>query len=158
MELFPSSFSEYLDIMNEEPSPITFKEYNEEGGFAIYLKSRKPETLRQLLKDMVQCDIVSRYNLRSSKIIMKMALYLLTNIGREFSYSNLARTYNQGSTNSAISFVSHLEDNYLMFTVSGFDFSLRKQQISPRKIYSIDNGLSSANSVFFLKPGKNIGK
>ncbi len=80
VELFPSSFSEYLDIRNEEPSPITFKEYNEEGGFPIYLKSRKPETLRQLLKDIVQRDIVSRYNLRSSKILMEMALYLLTNI------------------------------------------------------------------------------
>ena len=102
VELFPFSFSEYLDIMNEEPSPITFKEYNEEGGFQIYLKSRKPETLRQLLKDIFQCDIVSRYNLRSSKILMEMALYLLTKIGREFSYSNLARTYNLGSTNTTI--------------------------------------------------------
>ena len=80
VELFPSSFSEYLDIRNEEPSPITCKEYNEEGGFPINLKSRKPETLRQLLKDIVQRDIVSRYNLRSSKILMEMALYLLTNI------------------------------------------------------------------------------
>ena len=101
------------------------------------------------MKNIVQRDIVSRYNLRSSKIIMKMALYLLTNIGREFSYSNLAGTYNLGSTNTSISFVSHLEDSYLMFTVPIFDFSLRKQQISPRKIYSIDNGLSSANSVSF---------
>ena len=53
LESFPFSFSEYMDIMNEEPSPITFKEYNEEGGFPIYLKSRKPETLRQLLKDII---------------------------------------------------------------------------------------------------------
>ena len=68
VELFPFSFSEYPDIWKEEPSPITFKEYNEERGFPIYLKSRKPETLRQLLKDIVQRDIVSRYNLRSSKI------------------------------------------------------------------------------------------
>ena len=149
LELFPFSFSEYLDIRNEELSSITFKQYIEEGGSPIYLKSRKPEILRQLLKDIVQCDIVSRYNLRSSKIIMKMAPYLLTNIGREFSYSNLARTYNLGSTNTAISFVSYLEDSYLLFTVPRFYFSLRKQQISPRKIYSIDNGLLSANSVFF---------
>ena len=77
-------------------------EYNEEEGFPIYLKSRKPETLRQLLKDIVQCDIVSRYNLRSSKILMEMDLYLLTNIGREFSCLNLARTCNLGSTNTAI--------------------------------------------------------
>ena len=95
-------------------------------------------------------DIVSRYILRSLKIIMKMALYLLTNIGREFSYSNLARTYNLDFKNTAISFVSYLEDSYLMLTVPRFDFALRKQQVSPRKIYSIDNGLSSSNFVTFL--------
>ena len=37
-----------------------------------------------------------------------------------------------------------------MFTVPRFDFSLRKQQVSPRKIYSFDNGLSSVNSVSFF--------
>ena len=149
VDLFPFSFPEYLNFKNERPSLITFKEYNEEGGFPIYLKSGKPEILRQLLIDIVQRDIVARYNLRSSKIMMEMALYLLTNTGKEFSYSNLGKTYGLGSTNTAISFVSYLEDSYLLFTVQRFDYSLRKQQVSPRKIYSADNGLSSANSVSF---------
>ena len=149
VDLFPFSFPEYLNFKNERPSLITFKEYNEEGGFPIYLKSGKPEILRQLLIDIVQRDIVARYNLRSSKIMMEMALYLLTNTGKEFSYSNLAKTYGLGSTNTAISFVSYLEDSYLLFTVQRFEYSLRKQQVSPRKVYSVDNGLSSANSMSF---------
>ena len=149
VDLFPFSFPEYLNFKNERPSLITFKEYNEEGGFPIYLKSGKPEILRQLLIDIVQRDIVARYNLRSSKIMMEMALYLLTNTGKEFSYSNLGKTYGLGSTNTAISFVSYLEDSYLLFTVQRFDYSLRKQQVSPRKVYSVDNGLSSANSMSF---------
>jgi predicted AAA+ superfamily ATPase len=149
VDLFPFSFPEYLNFKNERPSLITFKEYNEEGGFPIYLKSGKPEILRQLLIDIVQRDIVARYNLRSSKIMMEMALYLLTNTGKEFSYSNLGKTYGLGSTNTAVSFVSYLEDSYLLFTVQRFDYSLRKQQVSPRKVYSVDNGLSSANSMSF---------
>lgn len=149
VDLFPFSFPEYLNFKNERPSLITFKEYNEEGGFPIYLKSGKPEILRQLLIDIVQRDIVARYNLRSSKIMMEMALYLLTNTGKEFSYSNLGKTYGLGSTNTAISFVSYLEDSYLLFTVQRFDYSLRKQQVNPRKVYSVDNGLSSANSMSF---------
>ena len=149
VDLFPFSFPEYLNFKDERPSLITFKEYSEEGGFPIYLKTGKPEILRQLLIDIVQRDIVARYNLRSSKIMMEMALYLLTNTGKEFSYSNLAKTYGLGSTNTAISFVSYLEDSYLLFTVQRFEYSLRKQQVSPRKIYSVDNGLSSANSMSF---------
>lgn len=156
VDLFPFSFPEYLNFKNERPSLITFKEYNEEGGFPIYLKSGKPEILRQLLIDIVQRDIVARYNLRSSKIMMEMALYLLTNTGKEFSYSNLGKTYGLGSTNTAISFVSYLEDSYLLFTVQRFDYSLRKQQVSPRKVYSVDNGLSSANSMSFSSDNERM--
>ena len=57
--------------------------------------------------------------------------------------------FNLGSTNSAISFVSYFEDSYLLFTVSKFDFSLKKQLVNQKKVYSIDNGLTNANSSSF---------
>ena len=41
--------------------------------------------------------------------------------------------FNLGSTNSAIGYVSYLEDSYLLFTVSKFDYSVKKQAISPKK-------------------------
>ncbi|MHB1622598.1 MAG: ATP-binding protein, partial [Cuniculiplasma sp.] len=50
------------------------------------------------------------------------------------------------SVNTAISFVSYLEESYLLFSIKKFDFSLKKQLVNPKKIYSIDNGLSQANS------------
>ena len=78
-----------------------------------------------------------------------MALYLLTNVGKEFSYNNLRKTFNLGSTNSAISFVSYFEDSYLLFTVPKFDYSLKKQLVNPKKVYSIDNGLTNVNSSSF---------
>jgi predicted AAA+ superfamily ATPase len=61
----------------------------------------------------------------------------------------LAKTFNLGSTNSAIAFVSYLEDSYLLFTVSKFDYSLKKQAVNPKKVYLIDNGLADVNSVLF---------
>ena len=78
-----------------------------------------------------------------------MALFLTSNIGVEFSYTSLAKTFNLGSTNSAVAFVSHMEDSYLLFTVSKFDYSLKKQAVNPKKVYLIDNGLEAVNSVSF---------
>lgn len=78
-----------------------------------------------------------------------MALYLLTNVGREFSYSGLRKIFDLGSTSSVVSFVSYFEDSYLLFTVPKFDYSLKKQLVNPKKVYSIDNGLSNANSTSF---------
>lgn len=148
-ELFPFSFGEMLALKNKKPSVNSFEEYLNKGGFPEYLKYNKADILRELLNDIIARDIVVRHKLRNPKIVKEMALYLLTNIGREFSYNNLKKTFSLGSTNSAIAFVSYFEDSYLLFTVPKFDYSLKKQLVNPKKVYSIDNGLSSVNSVSF---------
>jgi predicted AAA+ superfamily ATPase len=78
-----------------------------------------------------------------------MAIYLITNVGKEFSYNSLRKIFKLGSVNSAISFVSFFEDSYMLFTVPKFDYSYKKQVINPKKVYSIDNGFSNINSASF---------
>lgn len=148
-ELFPFSFKEMLAFTGKKPGIDSFEEYFAKGGFPEYLKYNKSEILQELLNDIIARDIVVRHGLRDSRIVKEMALYLLTNVGKEFSYNNLKKLFNLGSTNSAISFVSYFEDSYLLFTVSKFDYSLKKRMVNPKKVYSIDNGLSGANSVSF---------
>ena len=116
-ELFPFSYPEYLIFTSTKAGPETFNEYLKKGGFPEYLRFGRSEILQELLNDIVMRDIVVRHKLRSPKSIKEMALFLISNIGVEFSYNSLAKTFNLGSTNSAISFVSYLEDSYLLFTV-----------------------------------------
>ena len=148
-ELFPFSFKEMLAFTNLKPSTESFEKYLQQGGFPEYLKYNKAEILQELLNDIIARDIIVRHKLRETKIVKEMALYLLTNVGKEFSYNSLKRIFNLGSTNSALAFVSYFEDSYLMFTVPKFDYSLKKQIINPKKVYSIDNGLSNVNSASF---------
>jgi predicted AAA+ superfamily ATPase len=148
-ELFPFSYQEFLNFTSKKIGADSFGEYLKSGGFPEYLLYCKTEILQELFNDIIMRDIVVRHKLRSPKVIKEMALYLITNVGVEFSYNNLAKTFNLGSTNSAVAFVSYLEDSYLIFTVSKFDYSLKKQMVNPKKVYSIDNGLSSANSISF---------
>ena len=57
--------------------------------------------------------------------------------------------------NTVKSYVEYLEDSWLIFTVNRYDFSVRKQQQAPKKIYGIDTGL--LNSIgFAFSP--NLGK
>ncbi|HUX98768.1 MAG TPA: ATP-binding protein [Candidatus Deferrimicrobium sp.] len=148
-ELFPFSFKEMLTFSKQEPNINSFEEYFQKGGFPEYLKYNKTEILQQLLNDIIARDIIVRHKLRDVKTVKEMALYLLTNIGNEFSYNGLKKIFNLGSTNSALSYVSYFEDSYLMFTIPRFDYSLKKQLINPKKVYSIDNGLSNVNSASF---------
>lgn len=148
-ELFPFSYGEFLSFTEKKPGADSFDDYLHQGGFPEYLKYGKTEILQELFNDIVLRDIVVRHKLRSPQTIKEMALYLLSNIGTEFSYNRLAKTFNLGSTNTATAFVSHLETSYLLFIISKFDYSLKKQAVNPKKIYAIDNGLASVNSVSF---------
>ncbi|MEK6926188.1 MAG: ATP-binding protein [Nanoarchaeota archaeon] len=148
-ELFPFSYTEFLLLINEKSSINSFERYFIGGGFPEYLKLKKSAILQELFNDILIRDIAIRHKVRSLKSLREMALYLLTNVGKEFSYNSLKKTFNLGSTNSAIAFVSYLEDSYLMFTVPKFSYSLKKQLVSPKKIYSIDNGLTNINSASF---------
>lgn len=148
-ELFPFSYSEFLNFTSRQREPSSFSEYLQKGGFPEYLRYGRSDILQELFNDILMRDIVVRHKLRSPKTIKEMALFLVSNVGVEFSYNKLARAFNLGSTNSAISFLSYLEDSYLFFTVAKFDYSLKKQAVNPKKVYAIDNGLADANSVSF---------
>lgn len=148
-ELFPFSYREFLKFTDKDGGVKSFQEYMTKGGFPEYLKVGRAEVLQELLNDILVRDIAVRHKLRNIKTIKEMAMYLLTNVGKEFSYNSLKKTFSLGSTNSAISFVSYFEDSYLLFTIPRFDYSLKKQLVSPKKAYTIDNGMSNTNSASF---------
>ncbi|MEW6528366.1 MAG: ATP-binding protein [Candidatus Micrarchaeota archaeon] len=145
-ELYPFSYIEFLEFTKQNPDVDSFEEYLRNGGFPEYLKERNPEVLRHLLGDIVARDISIRHKIRNLKTLNEMALYILSNFGKEFSYNSLKKIFELGSVNSVISFISFFEDSYLAFTVPRFDYSMRKQLVNPKKLYSIDNGLSRINS------------
>jgi len=150
-ELFPFSYAEFLEFTHKQPSPESFNAYLLHGGFPEFLKTTNIEILQELLQDILARDIIVRYGLRESRIIRDLALFLLTNVGKPFSYNALAKQFHLGSVNSIIVYISYFEDSYLLFTLPRFDYSLKKQQISFKKIYSVDTGLSGANSASFSK-------
>jgi len=150
-ELYPFSYSEYLKKFKAKASEKTFEDYLKYGGFPEFLHQKNENILQELVNDILARDIVARYNLRNTKMVKEIALYLLSNVGKEFSYRNLRKMYNLGSVNTVISLVGYLEDSYLLFTIPQFDFSYKKQLINSKKVYAIDTGLVEANSVSFSK-------
>jgi uncharacterized protein len=132
-ELFPFSYFEFLNFSSKKEGVDSFGEYLQKGGFPEYLKYDRSDILQELFNDIVMRDIVERHKLRSPKAIKEMALFLIFNVGVEFSYNSLAKAFGLGSTNSAIAFVSYLEDSYLLFTFSKFDYSIKKQAVNPKK-------------------------
>ena len=150
-ELFPFSFKEFLDYSNFKPSIDSFKKYFQSGGFPEYLESKQNFVLQELLKDVVIRDVAVRFGIRNSGLLKKLAIYLISNVGKEFSFNSLKKMFSVASVQSVIDYVSFFEDAYLIFTVPKFSYSYKEQQVNPKKVYSVDNGLSAANSISFSK-------
>jgi uncharacterized protein len=150
-ELFPFSYLEFLKFFNQKPSEKTYSDYLYKGGFPEYLKDNDITLLHELLKDVLMRDIVNRFGIKNIAILKKLAIYLLTNVGKEFSYSSIQKMLEIKAVQTVIDYISYMEDSYLIFTIPKFSYSYKKQQVNPKKVYSIDNGLSSANSASFSK-------
>ncbi|MFH1225294.1 MAG: ATP-binding protein [Candidatus Diapherotrites archaeon] len=150
-ELFPFSYREFLRYHKHRPSADSFAKYLTAGGFPEYLEKREGYALQELLRDVIMRDVAVRFGIRNSDLLKKLAIYLVSNVGKEFSYNSLKKTFSVASVQSIIDYISFFEDSYLIFTIPKFSYSYKEQQASPKKAYSIDNGLSAANSISFSK-------
>lgn len=140
-ELFPFSYSEFIRFKNIKKNISAFDLYFKLGGLPEYLQFENPQVLHQLFEDIIMRDIVARYGLKNPNQIKELALYLITNIGKEFSNNNLKQLFNLGSANTVASYISYFSDSYLFFTIPRFSYSVKQQIRNNKKVYSVDHGL-----------------
>ena len=150
-ELFPFSYQEFLVFEKKEAGLQSLENYLKKGGFPEFLKIKNEEVLQNLFKDIVLRDIAIRHGIRNTKVLVDVALFLLSNVGKETTYSSLRKAFQIGSTNSVIDYLTWLEDAYLLFFLPKFSWSSKSISVNPRKVYAIDNGLIAANTLSFSK-------
>jgi predicted AAA+ superfamily ATPase len=153
LELYPFSFREYLNFRNvehkkgvqtsKEKSLLRglLKDYAGEGGFPLVVKERDLDLINQYFQDILYRDIVARYRIVQVNEIKQLALFLISNTGKLFSYSTLQKLAGIKSTQSVKSYVDYLENSFLFYFLRKFDYSVKKQMMNSRKAYVVDTGL-----------------
>ena len=158
LEIYPLSFREYLAFHGERvdnrlafvDKKLTinrmFEKYLHEGGFPKVVEYADPSQKRELLisyKDSVMLrDIVARYALKEYRVLEEIAAFLLSNSGISQNINKLKNSFGI-SYDMAKAYLEYLVNAYLLFEVSKFDYSLRKQHANDKKFYSIDLGISN---------------
>ena len=146
--LFPFSFAEYLKTSGGEKTEIekmaALDIYVEQGGYPepLLKKINRHNYLRTLLQSTLYKDIVKRYRIRSVQGIEDLALYLMSNIAREYSYNALAGITRCRSVHTIDKYIRHLQEAYLVFSIPRFSFKVKNQVGQNKKIYCTDNGLA----------------
>ena len=153
-ELFPFSFAEYLAYTEKEiPQKSFFSteakvqlhsdfiRYFSKGGFPAYLQSGNSQYLKSLYESILYRDVMVRNGLTNEKEILELVHFLASNTSKLFSYNSLTKVIGVKNATTVKSYLSFLENTYLLFLVNKYDFSVKKQIQNPKKIYFIDLGI-----------------
>lgn len=151
IELFPFSYGEFLSFNNLKRGPESFDQYFSSGGFPEYLEEKDDDYLRTLLRDIITRDIAVRRNIINENQLIRLAVHLLSNIGKEFSYNSLSKILEIKSVRTVIDYCDYLKESYVTDFIPQYSTSIKKQLVNPRKSYSIDPGLARANSISFSR-------
>ena len=168
LNITPLSFSEFLD-WNKIDVKQTFSRgqinkiknllnlYLNWGGLPEVVKKKsdiqKKILLNNYLNDIIHKDIVERYNANFIKI-KELVDYIISNSGSLFSPRKYSRTYNL-SLDSINTYIGYLKEVFLFQALPKFDYSLKKQQINPKKLYVSDTGFIKNGGFSF---SENIGR
>ena len=161
IELYPFSFSEYLRFLgknyNLERITSTTKalllkdlnQYMATGGFPLVVKENDTELINAYFQDILYRDIISRFRITQVSEIKQIGLYFASNIGKLFSYSTLQQISGVKSLSSIKDYLYYYEQSYLFFYLKKFDYSVKKQIMNPKKVYTIDPAFAHRLGVHF---------
>ncbi len=144
----PESPWERLGTMERATLDAALRRYLEEGGFpeaqAIPTRDRL-KLLESYVDVMVLRDVIERHAVSHPVALRWLQRYLLSTPGGGFSIRKLTDDLrSQGlkvSKDSPYAYLDHLEDAFLVRTITMHSTSERQRMVNPRKAYPIDPGL-----------------
>src|SRR3989344_4887021 len=166
LKIYPLIFQEFLgfkgliikdqlDVFSQKTKiKQLLKEYLEYGGYPLVaLKESKKEILTNYFEDILSKDVAERYRIKKVEKLRGLAQFYLTNVSSLASFRKI-KEFLGISLDTVERFSFYLEESYLLFLKNKFSYSLKEQEINPRKIYCIDNGIKNLVSFRF---SENLG-
>ncbi|MBS0655465.1 MAG: ATP-binding protein [Verrucomicrobia bacterium] len=161
INVYPLSFEEYLHFKSVKETRLPFstkkeviiknhfKQYLELGAFpAVALRPvLQKELLITYFEDFIYKDIASRHDVNVVKI-KELGLYLATNSAKSFSYRGCATALGMHHK-TIMDYCSYFFEIFLFRELYKFDYSLKNQIGTDKKVYIADTGLANAISFRF---------
>jgi predicted AAA+ superfamily ATPase len=167
-ELYPFSFAEFLlfkgfqnitavrqDTRTNALTSRRFGEYFKSGGFPQYIDTGNDLYLKSLYESILYRDVMVRNHLTHEHEVSVLVNYLAGNVSRLISYNSLTAITGIKNPSTIKKYLDFLQDTYLLFQISKYDFSIKKQVQNPKRIYFIDTALVSRLGFSF---SENLGR
>jgi len=159
-ELMPLNFKEFLLFKGLKINSFKefalqktkinryFDRYLKLGGFPKIVLENNEELLKQYYLDILERDIIKRYDIRQKDILEKLGVFLLSHSAKMSSLTALGKTF-AVSFEMIANYMDYFREAFLLFELPQFSFSLKTQQKALKKVYASDTGLANAVSFRF---------
>ena len=134
----PLLYNEFLEFRGKRNSRKAFLEHMKTGGFPRIVLTGDVRLAGEYLDRIIYRDIVGRNDIRHPEALRSIASFLLSNVGKEFSYRTLRNVSDLGHESTARDYVAHLESGFLLRVINAYSGSLRKQATYGKKVYAVD--------------------
>jgi len=155
VELYPYSFGEFLafhkiphnlkaGLDSSERSLIkkNFSAYMESGGIPEYVATGQADYIKMLFDNIIYRDIFARHGISNEKQFREMVYFIASNIGKDISFNSIKNMVGLGSANTVREYLHYLENSYLIFLLTKYERSVKKQLYGNKKAYMIDNAVA----------------
>lgn len=136
--IFPLSYAEFLRFKNMELSRNSFMKYLHTGGFPRIVLTGDFSLIQEYFERIIYRDIISRARIKYPDALKTIALYLLSNVGKEFSYRSLKAISGIRHENTLKEYIGLLKDAFLIDVLSRYSSSLKAQASYSKKAYAVD--------------------
>lgn len=151
IKMLPLSFAEYRTAVADEGLSIEedFDLYLKRGGFPAVVQDRRNALYTyayfgMLENDLILKDVVPRYEVRDTQMLLKLARTLASGIGSATSAAKIANTLTSAGRAAAAktinAYLKGLTDCYLFLEASRFDVRGREILRTQSKYYLSDPG------------------
>lgn len=146
INMFPFSFSEYLNYYPSKNVDDAFEDYYKKGGMSgSYLYKNENDAKKYvegIYKATIVKDIVQKYKIDNEDLLIMIANFLMDNIGSTTSIRNVASklTSNTYKTNDKTvgSYIQYLCRSFMFYPMQRFDIKGKKYLESDKKYYLAD--------------------
>jgi predicted AAA+ superfamily ATPase len=136
--IYPLSYSEFLRFRKLKRSRNSLSDYMKVGGFPRIVLTDDLSLANEYFERMIYRDILGREKVMYPEAVKTLAIYLLSNIGKEFSYRSLKNICGVKHENTVKDYIGKLKEAFLIQVINRFHPSLKIQESYGKKAYAID--------------------
>ena len=164
VRVLPLTFAEFSSAY-EGSIDEAWDEYMTYGGLPRILSQRTAEQKSQYLKDLFErtylSDIIERHNVQRKDVLDTVVNILASSVGsltnpKKLSDTFISNSMKDVSTNTITSYISYLEDAFLVEKVERYDVKGKQYISTPSKYYFADIGLRNARLNFRQQEEEHI--